>query len=68
MADFLSPTNDDELWTLQVDNENSKIWTRIRGYDIVQEIPIAQELHYFRDIDDPNELVSIMENDRFVGD
>ena len=41
LADFLSPGDNDERWLLQIDNENTKVWTRHRGYEILPEIPIA---------------------------
>ena len=41
LADFLSPGDNDERWLLQIDNENTKVWTRYRGYNIIPEIPIV---------------------------
>ena len=44
------------------------MWVREKCFDIAPNLPISQTEHYFRDLDDSEELLSALEDDRFIWD
>ena len=55
-------------WKLQIDTELCKVWSRDQGFEVAPDLPVAQSEHYFRDMDDPLELLAAYEDDRFTWD
>lgn len=58
----------DVNWTLQIDTELCKVWSRDEGFEVAPDLPVLQSEHYFRDMDDPLELIVASEDDRFIWD